>query len=93
MSDPVQQLGARIAARAVVGVTATTGTVSGVQSAPPAVWVTGVAGTSGSKSMRFTAGFERSWAALGDQIVGSKVMVSFLDDGQPLVVDVIVGDG
>lgn len=61
----------------------------GVQSSPSAVWVV-VAGIPGQKSMKFTAGFQRSWADLGDQIVGKSVMVSFVD-GQPIVVDVIVG--
>ena len=90
MSDPVQMLGARIAQRATSGAPSTTGTVTGVQSAPAAVWVSGVAGTAGSKSMPFTRGFQRSWAEYGDQIVGQLVKVSFLDDGQPVVDDVIV---
>lgn len=81
----------RIARRSTGGgFTSTKGTVAGVQGTPPAVWVTGVAGA-GPKSMAFTSGFQRSWAELGDQIVGQQVMVSFLDDGQPVVVDVILG--
>lgn len=83
-------MGARIAARPSAGAPSTTGVVAGVQATPPVVWVSGVAGPAGSKAMRFTRGFQRSWAEFGDQIVGQLVKVSFLDDGQPVVDDVIV---
>ena len=45
----------------------------------------------GSKSMMFTSSFQRTWAAMGDLIVGQKVLVVFVDGQQPIVVDVILG--